>query len=385
MTPIESETTRLLLSQPDRHNGETAHGGASAYRWAMPRSHESSPPTPRSARRRSGVLSAALLLAGGCGGGSPADLENAQCRLLTATARHEPDDTPYQSDTFTYDDVGNLQTWVRDDRGYTASDRSFRGTYTYIELPEVHRREVEVDLDLEDGWTERIACVYASANLPMQLSRGLEGEVTSGSCVDEGADGVLSRDDQFEDGYSERDAYTYDAFGNPKIEDVDEGIDGTVDEHGSHRYTYDANGRVLTDNFIDDHAGPNYNYGDYVDAFTYDADGRVLTESLDDNHDRLIDVVRSFTYDPDGRLLNEDVDTGPNNATNDRITYTYGEDGQLQTVFSYIDLPSDHMWARRYTFTHDERGNVVVVVVDSGSDDLSKFQYDYTDRYTYEC
>ena len=164
--------------------------------------------------------------------------------------------------------------------------------------------------------------------------------------------------------------YTYDSKGNV-IQTVYRGS-GSNDFYRN--YTFDKNGNLAS------MSNSSEDWGEYTRSFTYDNSGRLVKEIYEDEDEYDYDEdeeyknypsIYTYKYSQDGLLYK--VTCKENDKTVSEKTYNYDEKGRL---FEAVFL-EDEKSKKIYSYVYDAVGNLVRETKDS-DDGYDEYEYEYT-------
>ena len=176
---------------------------------------------------------------------------------------------------------------------------------------------------------------------------------------------------------TEKKEYTYDNQGKQHILNSETNTNGYKENRS---YTYDENGRQLTNTYSDSN-GRTSSY-----QSTYNDDGKALTSNYQDNYSCLSGVCKGysytqeFTYDENGKQIARDYVRSDGYEEN--RSYTYDENGR-QLTNNYSDTSG---YEYGYSYTYDENGHKLTEEFSNsrGREYAYEYEYDENGRKTAE-
>jgi hypothetical protein len=170
--------------------------------------------------------------------------------------------------------------------------------------------------------------------------------------------------------------YTYDDAGLMASYTLDLGVDGIDSET---IYTRDDDGDIVHIDVDSDGSGDI----DQVIDWMYDGDKRLLREEVDDGIDGSIDELSTHVWvdNGDGTVTDErSTDVGSDTEL-DAVTHTlFDEEGE--TLSMWNDLDADTIWGTHLSYGYDTSGKLDVFVYEFLTNDGASVSTAYTWAYT---
>lgn len=271
--------------------------------------------------------------------------------------------------SYDYRDDGELAAKQRDSNGDGEADSATTNVYD----DDGKLLRIEEDNDLSDELVDKVSSFEYDAEGRRTQEEVYEGEAPASLTT-----------------------YTYDEDGNLTLREEDQGIDAALDaieqwafESGvlvSHeldndgdglveeRQTFDAEGRVLTDQ--------GYHDGvlDSATTYEYDEDGNLVVERAMDGEATLLSL-KQYAYGEGSRLTELTVD-GDGDGIDDAVTrWGYDAEGHLLIVEERRSADPDAPFVVTEDYTYDAEGRLIETTLDSDADGTP----DGFERRRYEC
>ena len=313
------------------------------------------------------------------------DCDDADANILqnidsveTIITDEDGDGIPENIKTYTYDANGRMDSMseVYDLSGNGATDDEIYSAYTYNTDGNLSIANISYDFGM-DG-TAEISYVLV-------LSYNTNGDVTS-------AVGNGTRIDGTTFSYSY--TYVYDSAYNltSTIFNADWTGSGTTEQSSLETYTYDPVSNKMTGYTLDQLNGSGDSLIDGVaeetHTYTYDANGKFLTQYLvfDEDSDGTTDETYyfEFLYNPNSGLLdsytvNRDWDA---DGTTDAVyvyTYTYNTDDLVtreeMAVTYTLSIYTPYNYTMVTTYTYTPEGKLLVTEIDEDNDGVVDITY----------
>jgi len=192
-------------------------------------------------------------------------------------------------------------------------------------------------------------------------------------------DGELEPDDFY--------TFTYDAKGN-LIKELDEYYyDGVLQNTYTKDITYDANGNVTEEMWTYEYVGGSVS-SIYKNVYTYDADGKLVKEEYGDVVDGVFEITDEETYTyPDATHRNRISKSkeGEVMVIDGNATETFDANGNVLEYISFYSEDNGETWCEgsKYVYEYDADGNVVKCTHYDDYSEEDGWELCHTETYKY--